>query len=317
MPSSQSSQSTTGNTTSNSTAAGSNTGTTSPWSVQQPYLQQAFGGASSALNNSGQYTPAQMALFGNMLGAGQNMAVPNSSAAAGSSASSAGAGGVNAGIAGLEGFNPSSTNNTAANIAGGNAMVAGSNIPAQVQADMQNANIEANYVTNPGIDAAAAGGGDINSSRDAIEHGLVATNLANTAANTGAQLQANAFNTGVGTTASTNTANVNAQQSALQSLLTGSGYGLNAGTGANTGAVGDQTGLYNIASAGASGQNTDPYQSLLSAMGIFGGTGYGSQTTGTTNNNVNTVGTNNSTTTSDPSALSTLGAWLGMAGSII
>lgn len=255
-----------------------------------------------------------MALFGNMLSTGQNPNVPASSAAAGSSTSAAGATGAGQGLFDLANFNPSATNNTNANIAGGNAMVAGSNIPAQVAADMQNANIEANYVTNPGIDATAAAGGDINSSRDAIEHGLVATNLADTAANTGAQLTANAFNTGVNTTSATNTANVNAEQLADSNLATGGGYDVNAGTNANTGSVGQSGGLFNIASAGASGQNTDPYQALLSAMGIFGGTGYGSQTTG----NVATTGSGTSASTQswDPSTMSQIGSWLNMAGSL-
>jgi hypothetical protein len=307
--SAQSSQSTNGSTASNSAS----NGTTSPWSVQQPYLEQAFSGAGSALNNSSQYTPAQMALFGNMLNTGQNQAVPASSAAAGASTSAAGATGASQGLYNLANFNPASTNNTAANIAGGNAMVNGSNIPGQVAAGMTAADQAATYGQSPQIDASAAASGNINSSRDAIEHGILSSNLAQDATQMGTQLGANAFNTGVGATQATNTANMTAQQQAAANLATGGGYDVNAGTGANTGSVGQSGGLFNIAQSGASGQNTDPYQSLLSAMGIFGGTGYGSQTTG----NVNTTGTNQSTTTSDPSQMSQLGAWLNMAGSIL
>lgn len=255
-----------------------------------------------------------MSLFGNMLNTGQNQSVPGSSASAGASTSAAGATGAGQGLYDLSAFNPSSTNNTQTNINNANQYVAGQNIPAQVQADMQNANIEANYVTNPGIDATAAAGGDINSSRDAIEHGLVQTNLANTAANTGAQLQANAYNTGLGLSEQQGEANNTASLGAASNLATGGGYDVNAGTNANTGSVGQSGGLFNIASAGASGQNTDPYQSLLSAMGIFGGTGYGSQTTG----NVATTGSGTSASTQswDPSTMSQIGSWLNMAGSL-
>ena len=231
----------------NSSTQGSSSGNTSVWQPQQQYLLNAFQQAQNALNGNSQYQPGQMGLFSNMLNYGQNnMGTAASSANAGAAASGAAAGGIGAGISGLEGFNPSATNNTANNVANANQYVAGQNIPAQVAADMQNANIEANYVTNPGIDASSAAAGDINSSRNAIEHGLVATNLANTAANTGAQLQANAYNTGLGLSEQQGEANNTANLGALTNLTNGSGYGLNAGTGANNGSVSQAGGLFGI-----------------------------------------------------------------------
>ena len=310
--SAQSSSNTQGAT--NSTSASN--GTTNPWSAQVPYLNQAFQTAGNALGNSGQYTPDQLGLYSSMLGAYQNpllQGASTSSANAGSTASGAGASGVTTGVNNLSNFNPASTNNTAANIAGGNAMVAGSNIPGQVAAGMTSAEQAAAFGASPTIDRNAAASGNINSSRDAIEHGVLSGQLAQDATQMGTQLGANAFNTGVNATSNSNIANNNVYAGSMTSLLNGGAGAVNSGTSANTGAVNNAGGLYNIASSGASGQNTDPYQSALAAMGIFGGTGYGSSTTG----NVATNGTSNSTQTWDPSQMSQLGAWLNMAGSLV
>lgn len=309
----------TSTTTSNNQTQGSNTGntsgTTNPWSVQVPYLTSAFAGAQNALNNTSQYTPSQLQMYTNEMNAGQNMSVPNSSAAAGGALSNIGTYGALSGVGGLNSYNPASTNNTSNIINSANQYVAGQNIPAQVAQDMVGANQEAAQVTNPGIDAAAAGSGNINSSRDAIEHGMVASNLGEQAANLGAGLQANAYNTGIGTAESAaQSNNSNSLASLLGLTQAGSSLG-NAGTAANAGSVSDTTGLYNMANTAATGQNTDPYQSLLSAMGVFGGTGYGSSTTGTASGT--NTGTSNTQGTSTPSTMSIIGALLGSGGSLL
>jgi hypothetical protein len=302
--------------------------------VQQPYLTQAFNSASGALNQAGNatipqnftalYNPNQVDAFNQMLNYGTgNGSIPSSSAAAGGTASNAASTGISNAVDGLANFTPQG--GTQSNINAANQYVAGQNIPAQVQADMQMANQEAKYVGNPGIDAAAAGTGNINSSRDAIEHGLLQTNLAETAGNLGANLQANDYNTGLGL-AEQNSEAANANNiAALTGGLYGSAMGLNAGTGANTGAVNSAGGLYNIAQTGISGQqaaaqapltnesqqftaNTnDPFAALQNFYNIIGANNWGNQTTGS----------GQSTTTSTPSTAAQIGGWTNFVGSLL
>lgn len=288
--------------------SGSSQTQNNPWAPQQNYLLQAFSGAGNALNNSSQYTPEQLASFTNQLNYGNNMSTPTSSANAGNVASAVGAGGLANGLYGLANFTPQGS--TASNIANANQYAAGQNIPGQVAADMQIANTEANYVTNPGIDATAAGSGNENSSRDAIEHGLVQTNLAQTANNDAVNLQNQAYSTGLGLSEQQSESQ---NQNTLASLLgqtSGGANGINAGTNANTGSVGQAGGLFNIANAGAAGQNNDPYQSLQDFYNIIGANNWG----GTSN--TNSVGTSNGQTTSTPSTMAQLGGWINMAGSL-
>jgi hypothetical protein len=314
-------QTTQSNNSSSGTTSGTSNSTTSPWQLQSPYLAQAFSGASGALPVAQQYTPEQLAAFMQMQTYGTNVsgpnAVPVSSANAGSALSTTGATGAATGVNNLTNFNPALTNNTANNIANANQYVAGQNIPAQVAADMQSANQEANYVTNPGIDASAAATGNINSSRDAIEHGLVATNLAQTAANTGAQLQANDYNTGLSLSEQQDEANNSAALNAALGLTTGSGYVANAGTAANTGSVGQAGGLYGIANTGITGENTDPFSALQNFYNIIGANNWGNTTSGSTTGTSQSTGSGSSTSTATPSQLSQIGGWVNLAGSLI
>lgn len=242
-----------------------------------------------------------------------NGQVPASSAAAGGSLSSSGATGAATGLADLANFNPAATNNTTANIAGGNAMVAGSNIPGQVAADMVPAEQAAAYGLNPQIDQSAAGSGNINSSRDAIEHGVLATNLAQQSNALSSQLGANEFNTGVTSTSNTNTANASDTLSSLLGLTTGGATVANSGTAANAGSVSDAGGLASIASQGAAGQNNDPYQSLLDYFGIASNPALGTTSTG----NTATTGQSTGTTAYNPSTLAQIGGWTNFAGSLL
>lgn len=308
--SAQSSQNTTQQTsgTSNTTSA------SNPSALALPSLTTALSGANTALGTTSQYTPQQLDAFTQMLNYGtSNGATPASSAAAGGALSSSGAAGAATGLTGLANFNPTATNNENANIAGGNQYVSGANIPGQVAADMVPAEQAAAYGLNPQIDQNAAGSGNINSSRDAIEHGVLATNLAQQSNALSSQLGANAFNTGVSTTANTNTANNSASLASLLGLTTGGATAANSGTAANAGSVSDASGLYNIAGAGASGQNNDPYQSLLNYFGIASSPSLGA----TSNSNTQQQGTVTGTTTSNPSALSQIGAWTNFAGSLL
>jgi hypothetical protein len=314
------------------TSSGSST--TNPWAPQAGYLTQAFSGADNALNKASgatiptnftaQYTPDQISAYQQMLTSGLgNKGLYTSSGDAGNTASGAAATGISNAVTGLAGFTPQG--GTQANIDAANQYVAGQNIPAQVQADMQMANQEAKYVTNPGIDAAAAGSGNINSSRDAIQHGLVATNLAESANNDAAKLQANAYNTGLGLSEQNNEAANTNRIAALTGGLYGGAMGLNAGSGANSTAVGNMAGLYNIANAGVTGgynanqapltnqlqqwqnQTNDPFAALQNFYNIVGANNWGNSTTGSSTQNQEWT----------PSTMSQIGGWTNFVGSLL
>lgn len=304
--------------------------------MQAPYLTQAFQGASNALgtasgatipqNFTAQYTPAQLDQFQKMIDYSNGSAnIPNSSASAGGVASGAGANGILNGVNGLQSFTP--TGGIQADANGGNTYASNVNIGALTKAAMQSANDEAQFVTNPGIDRAAAGSGNINSSRDAIAHGLVARGLTQDAANTAATLAGNAYNTGAGLTEQGNEAANANRLAALNSSIAGGAVGLNAGTGANTGAVNDAGGLYNLAQTGVSGQlagaqagltneqqkftaNTnDPFAALQNFYNIIGANNWGNSTSGTS--------TGTSVQTNKPSTLSQIGGWTNFVGSLL
>lgn len=305
--------------------------------MQTPYLTQAFSGASGALNTAqntaqipqnftAQYTPQQLDQFQQMINyANGNSSVPQSSANAGGVASGAAANGILNSVNGLNNFTP--TGDIQSDINGGNAYASNVNVGALTKAAMRAANDEAQFSTNPGIDRAAAGSGNINSSRDAIAHGLVARGLTNDAANTAATIEGNAYNTGAGLTEQNNEAANANRIAALTGGLYGGSTALNAGTGANTGSVNNAGGLYNIAQTGISGQlagaqapltnqqqqftaNTnDPFAALQNFYNIIGSNNWGNTSSGTTSAS--------GTTTNSPSTLSQIGGWTNFVGSLL
>lgn len=311
-------------------------GTTNPWAVQTPYLTQAFQDASGALNtanNTAQiptnftatYSPDQISAFQQMLGYGtSNGAIPASSANAGDVLSTQGANGVTAGVNGLTGFTPQG--GTQSNINA--AMQYAGNVPvdALTKAAMQPANDEASYFTNPQIDATAAGSGNINSSRDAIAHGLVAKGLTQDAANTAAGIEGSAYTNGLNLAEQNSEAtNANKLQSLNELLSGGSSAGV-AGTLANTGSVNQAGGLFDIANNGITGgynaaqapltnqaqqftaNTNDPFAALDNFYNIVGNHNWGSSTTNT--------GSGTQTTNSTPSTLSQIGGWTNFLGSL-
>jgi hypothetical protein len=177
-------------------AANTNQSQVNPWNVQQPYLTQAFNGASSALPTASQFTPAQLDAFTTLLNEGQNPAVANNSANSGGVLSNAGTSSTVNGLYQLAGYNPANINNNSNVLGTANSFVANANIPGQVSAAMVPAEQAAAYGLNPQIDQNAAASGNTNSSRDAIEYGILASNLSQQANALSTQLGANAFNTG-------------------------------------------------------------------------------------------------------------------------
>lgn len=256
-----------------------------------------------------------------MLGYGTgNDNIPASSAAAGSALSSAGANATTTGLNDLAGFTPQG--GTQSNIDAANAYVAGQNIPAQVKADMLGANQEASDETLPQIARNAAATGNVNSSRSAIEQGIVERGLAQQAGGLGAQLQANAYNTGLNLAEQNSEATNNALLNKMTGLTSGGSTAGYIGTNANTGAVGQAGGLFNIANSGIQGeyqaaqapltnqeqqyeaQTNDPFAALNNFYNIIGNRSWGGTTTGSSS----------TTQTNTPSTLSTIGGILGGVG---
>lgn len=310
---------------------------TAPWAPAQGALQNAIPQLQGALSQSqvgnaatlpSQFVaglnPAQLQTFGSMLNYANSNNSPGIETATGQNLTGTGAGATNSALAGLTGFNPYTNNNTQANIAGANQYVQGYNIPAEVQNAMLAANQEAQNVTLPGIDQAAAASGNANSSRAGIASGLVQQGLAEQAANLSGTLQNQAYSNGLNLASNTNTVNNQALLSALQG---GGQLGLStagAGLGALSQGIGDQSNLFNIANAAGSGLQTgqqqqiqnqlaanqfatqNPYAALSPYLSALGGIGaLGSQSSGT------------NTTTTTPSAYEVIGGLLGAGGSLL
>jgi hypothetical protein len=309
----------------------SQTQDTQPWNVQQPYLTQAFQGASNALskaqgataptNFTAQFTPDQISAYSKMLGYGTgNDNISGSSANAGASLTGAGANATGQGLFDLANFTPAG--GTDSNIAAANKYVAGQNIPAQVQADMLGADQQASEQTLPQIARNAAGSGNVNSSRTAIQNGIVQRGLAQQAAGIGAGLQANAYNTGLGLAEQNSESQNSNLLTKMLGLTSGGNNSVATGVNANTGAVGQQGGLFNIANSGIQGQyqaaqapltnqeqqfeaqTNDPYAALNNFYNIIGNRSWGGTTTGSSTQN----------STSTPSTLSTIGGILSGVG---
>lgn len=252
------------------------------------------------------------------------MNVPASSANTGNVLSREAANGVTSGVNGLQTFTPQG--GTQSNIDAALKYSGGVPVDALTKAAMQPANDEASYFTNPQIDATAAGSGNINSSRDAIAHGLVAKGLSQDAANIAANIEGSAYTGGLNLAEqNSEAANANKIQT-LSDLLSGGTSAGYAGTLANTGSVNEAGGLFNIANNGITGgynaaqapltneaeqftaNTNDPFAALNNFYNIVGSHNWGSSTSGTSS------GT--STSTSSPSTLAQIGGWTDFLGSL-
>lgn len=304
-----------------------------PWSVQQPYLKTAFNDATSAYGTStdntgalgtpsgftAQYTPAMMDAFRNEMGYGTNTAIAGTSSGIANALANPATSAASSGLYGLSNFNP--TGGTDYNIDAANKYAAGFDVPGQVAASMRDANQEYQDVTAPAIDRNSAGSGNINSSTNGIAQGLVQRGLTQKAADLSATLRNSNYQTGL--TTAQNTAN-NQNTSILSALMGAAGGGTsaaNSAINAGTGSVGQASGLFNIANAGANNLNSgnqadltnqlqawnfganSPFAALNNYYNIVGNKSWGSQGTGT------------STTTSTPSTMSMVGSGLGILGS--
>lgn len=252
-----------------------------------------------------------------------NSNIPGSSAAAGGALTGAGASGAAGGLYGLANFQ--NGGGTQSNIDAANAYANNPAISGQVTAAMRDATNQANESTIPGINQQAAGSGNINSNRPQIAQGIVQRGLDNKAADISANLRGNAYTTGLGLAEQNSEANNTNALSALLGRVSGGTAAANAGVNANSGAVGQQGGLYDIANAGISGQNTasqadltnqgqafnfqtnSPFQGLQNFYNLIGANSWGGSSTGTSN----------STTTKNPSILDMIGGSMHALGGMM
>jgi hypothetical protein len=203
------------------------------------------------------------------------------------------------------------------------AYAGGMDIPGAVRAAMQPAMEQARDVTLPGITVGAAGSGNINSNRPDLASGVVQRGLAENAQNIGSTMYNDAFKTGADLATGINTSNVNSGLGALTAALSG-GTGLaTGGSGVASGGVNDATNALALALGGATGPQTNnqlgltnelqqyqsqvgaPFDALTQLMSIIGSNNWGSNSSGT------------QTTTSTPSAMSTIGSLMGAGGSLL
>jgi len=310
------------------TSSTSSTQSSAPWSVQQPYLTQAFGQASTNLNNANantytgpqiaQMTPDQLANFRNMIGYGSNLNGANTSGTVGATTANQGSSALGAALQGLTNYTPQGTPQD--NIDYASKVASDGNVSALTQAAMRDATNQVNEQTLPALARANAMSGNTMSNRNAISQGLVERGLADTTADTSANIRGQLFNAGLSQAEQAREANNNSTLSALTSAA-GAGTGA---VGTGVGAIGsgiDQAGnLFNLAGQGGAGlqqnnqnaidnskgvdeyANSQAAQNLQNFFNIIGGQNWG--------------GTSSGTQTSTPSTWNTIGSALGIGSAL-
>lgn len=330
MPSSTDKQS---NTTSQSTATQQ-----SAYAPQVSDLNTAFTDAMKAYGQSGSatlptdfvanFSPEALASFRSMVNYGNNNAVPNGQAAAGTDLLTSGVNGTNGALSGFAGYDPSVTNNADALVSSANKYVAGQDIDSQVRQAMQGATETARDVTMPQISQNAALSGNTNSSRTGIAEGLVQRGLAESAANLRGTLSSQAFKDGL-TLAQSQAASNNADKlAAIQGQGALGTAAASAGNTASTSSVDNMMKQLTAAATGGAGLtsaqqaqldnalkqyqagSSAPFASLSQLMSIIGGNhGMTTNTTGSGNTD------EHSETTASP--LSIAGGILGAGTSLL
>jgi hypothetical protein len=303
---------------------------TTPWAPQAAALTSAFSDAQNAYGKASQataptdfvaqFTPDQLKTFQSMLGYGSGTSTAGTTAT-GNALQTAGTNATTGALSGLANYDPTKLNNTQSISDAAKQYADNQNIGAQTNAAMQQATETARDVSLPQIEQNAAITGNSNSSRTGIAQGLVQRSLAENAQNTYNSLYGQAYGNGLNLASS----NANANNANSLGALTGAaGAGTtaaNSGVNASSSAINDQGNLFNLAGAGATGeqqanqanldnqqaqyssQTQSPYAALQGLMGIIGSQNWGSNSTGT------------STTTKTPGAWDVISGLLGTAAS--
>jgi Chaperone of endosialidase len=310
------------------TSSTSTSQTSAPWSVQQPYLTQAFGQASTNLNNANantytgpqvaQMTPEQLANFRNMIGYGSNMSGANTSGSVGASTATAGSSALGAALQGLTGYSP--TGGTQSNIDAATAYANNPAVDGMVTSAMRDATRQVSEQALPQLARSNAINGNTMSSRNAISQGLVERGLADKTADTSANIRGQLFDQGLQLAENGR----QADNASRLSALTGAAGAGNSAVGTGVGAIGngiDQAGnLFNLAGGGGQGLQTGNQEAIDNSKGM---SEYANNTAAQNLQNFfniigsqNWGGTSQGTQTSTPSMWNTIGSALGIGSSL-
>lgn len=302
------------------------TSNSQPWSVQQPYLENAFKQAQSAYDNqtkqgaySGDYVAApnanQYTAANTQFNTAMGQSTANNAAIGNQAYNLMGTGNAATGGA-LAGYGNFLAGNNAQGLTDqANAIAKGFDVQGAVDSATRIATRNAAENVLPSLYRGAAAGGNLNSDRTALAEGVVNRGLQENAQGLAASLMNQNYQTGLSAAQGLNSQNLSALgalgsigqslgQSGLNALSTNinnSGAIANqAQEGANTVQQLDQSKLTNDIQKFSEQQNF-PWQALQNYMGIVGGQNWG--------------GTTNSTTTTNPSGWSIAGGLLGGLGS--
>jgi hypothetical protein len=304
----------------------------SPWQVQQPYLQQAFGQAQTNLGNANanqysgqqvaQFSPDQLALFKQMQGYGADGSPAATSTSVGQTTATAGANALTGAFDALGNYQPGG--GTDSNIAAATSYANNPATDGMIDAAMRDARRSVSEQALPQVARSAAAGGNTMSSRRAISEGLVERGLAEKTADVSAGIRGQQFDRGLALAEAGRTADNSAVLEAMKTRAAAGGNAVNAGVNAIGSGIQQQGGLFDIAGAGATGAgqqnqqnqidnakgmseygNDAAQKALANFMSIVGSANWGGTSSGT------------QTQTSTPSLWSTVGSGLGMASSIM
>jgi len=305
--------------------------TSSPWSVQTPYLKSAFQNAQNLYNtntaqgpysgdyvaptNQNEYNAANNQ-YGTAMGSSTD--ANNTLYRTGSSLLPGGVGGTYGALSGLNNF--ANSDQTGNNINSAQRYASGFDVPGQVGAAMQSGLQTAADSTLPSLYRAGAAGGNINSDRTAVSDGVVRQGLAQQAAGLTASLNNSNYQNGLSTAENDNAQKLqglsqlgslgsNMTQMGTNDLSTGINNQGSINNQANAGSQGvqslDQSTLNNAMDKFNGNQNFG-WQQLQNLMGIVGGRSWGGTTVGNTSSN--------SSTQTNPSLMSSIGSILGAGG---
>jgi hypothetical protein len=302
-----------------------------PWTVQQPYLKQAFDQAQGNLSNANanqytgqqiaQFTPEQLANFQQMQGYGSNPAGANTSTNVGIDTANAGSSALQDALNGLKTYTPGG--GTQSNI---DAATAYANNPATqglIDAAMRDANRSVSEQALPQIARGAATSGNTMSSRRAISEGLVERGLAEKTADVSANIRGQQFNNGLALAEQGRQSDNSAILDALKSSASAGGNAVNSGVNSIGSGIQQQGGLFDIANAGAAGGQQNQQNQIDNAKGMAE---YGSDTAAKNLQAfMSIVGSNqwggqmngSTTETSTPSTWNTIASGLGILNSFM
>jgi hypothetical protein len=304
------------------------TKSTQPWAVQQPYLAQAFGQASTNLSNANsntytgqqiaQFTPEQLATFKAMTGYGGDMSGANTSSTVGANTANAGYGALTDALTGLKGFTPQG--GTDSNIAAATAYANNPATDGMITAAMRDANRSVTEQALPQLARSDALSGNTMSTKDAISRGIVERGLADKTADVSANIRGTQFNNGLALAQQGSEANNNSILSALQARASAGGNAVNSGVNAIGSGIQQAGGLFDLANAGGAGQQQNTQNQIDNSKGM---SEYGADTAAKNLNNFwniigsqNWGGTSSGTATSTPSEWSTIASALGIGNSM-